>query len=81
MSPDAIRTLLADPDRAKIFVENLLAERVRQADSAKRKRDALLEQRKRVAKEHARVVQVSTRRCVCVHWLLVGLHLRSQYLF
>lgn len=58
MSPEAIRALLADPQRAKVFVENLLAERVRQADSAKRKRDGLLEQRKRVERDQARVAQV-----------------------
>lgn len=30
MNPEAVRLLLADPDRSKIFVNNVLTERVRQ---------------------------------------------------
>lgn len=63
MSPEAIRAMLADFDRGKKFVENLLTERNRQAEAAKRKRDSLLEQKERIMRDQAKAAQVLCVRC------------------
>lgn len=58
MVPEAIQALLADPDRVKAFMSNLLAERTRELEGAKRKRDGVVEQKKRILRDQARAEQV-----------------------
>ncbi|CAN0482331.1 unnamed protein product, partial [Ectocarpus sp. 12 AP-2014] len=59
MCPEAVKALLADPEKSKTFLSNLLEESVREVESTKRKRDQVKGERKRLARDRAKAQQVS----------------------
>ncbi|CAN0049484.1 unnamed protein product, partial [Discosporangium mesarthrocarpum] len=51
----SLKALMADPSVARTFVAELLAERVRQVEKARVARDAVIEQRKKLTRDKARI--------------------------
>ncbi|CAB1118360.1 unnamed protein product [Ectocarpus sp. CCAP 1310/34] len=61
MCPEAVKALLADPEKSKMFLSNLLGESVREVESAKRKRDQVKGERKRLARDRSKAQQARVR--------------------
>ncbi|CAM9326712.1 unnamed protein product [Scytosiphon promiscuus] len=57
MCPEAVQALLADTEKSKTLISNLIVERIREVDSAKRKRDQYLGERKRLARDRSKAQQ------------------------
>ncbi|CAM9950799.1 unnamed protein product [Ectocarpus fasciculatus] len=62
MCPEAVKALLADPEKSKMLLSNLLGERVREVESAKRKRDQVNGERKRLARDRTKAQQATSQR-------------------
>ncbi|CAM9644621.1 unnamed protein product, partial [Ectocarpus sp. 12 AP-2014] len=57
MCPEAVKALLADPEKSKTFLSNLLEESAREVESTKRKRDQVKGERKRLARDRSKAQQ------------------------